>query len=47
MDEDFADTRVESLIICDKFNKSKNEVNDFNKLHPCLLDTLVLKSPST
>ena len=35
MDEDFgfADTRVESLIIWDKLNKSKNEVNDFNKLH--------------
>ena len=39
--------RVESLIICDKLKKSKNEVNDFNKLHPCLLDTLVLKSSIT
>ena len=47
MDEDFADTRVECLIICDRLNKSKNEINDFNKLHPWLLDTLVLKSPST
>ena len=47
VDEDFADTRVESLIICYKFNKSKNDVNDFNKLHPCMLDILMLKSPST
>ena len=47
VDEDFADTCVESLIICDKLNKSKNEVNDFNTLHHWLLDTSVLKSLST
>ena len=47
MDEDFADTRVEFLIICDKLVKFKNVINDFNKLHPCLLDTLVVESPST
>ena len=43
----FADTRVESFIICDKLYKSKNEVNDSNKLQPRLLDTVVLKSAST
>ena len=47
VDEDFSDTRDESLIICDKLNKSKNEDNDFNKLHPWLLDTLVFSKSSS
>ena len=46
VEEDFSDIRVESLITCDKLNRSKNDANDFSKLQPWFLDTLVLKSPS-
>ena len=46
MEEDFSDSRVESLITCDKLNRSKHGANYFSKLQPWFLDTLVLKSPS-